>query len=117
MLSIVGTCKHRPYKPRITEDIIVSLFKDPVHAWFLELSQGPRGYIRLVRQYVVLIYGGDVDILVLDTLSGQLEKPQVVWCIIGIVGWRRWKGIPQFCFFFLHGRLVELILVFIYLFI
>lgn len=82
----------------------MSLFKNPVHPGTLQLSEGPQGDIGLVGQYVVLVHGADVDILVSDALSEQLEQPEIVCSVVGIVGWGRGKGIPQFCFFLLHGR-------------
>lgn len=95
----------------------MSFFKNPVHSGLFQLSQGPRGDIGLVGQYVVLVHCGDIGVLVFDTVSEQLEQPQVVCGVIGIMGGGRGKGIPQFCFFLLdlHRRLVA-IFSYVYLF-
>lgn len=103
MSRIAGIWKHGSYKPRITEYIVVTLFENPVNSGLLELGQGPRGNISLVGECVVLVYGADVDILVFETVSEQAEESKVMGGVIGVVGGGRGKGIPQFCFFLLHG--------------
>lgn len=90
----------------------MSLFEDPVHPGLFQLDEGPRGDIGLVGQYVVLVHVADIDILVFYTLSEQLEQPEVVCGVVGVVGGGRRKWVSQFCFFLLHGRWLK---YFIYL--